>query len=316
MTTRRSSVRLERIAEGDAGRRLDNFLLARLKDAPKSLVYKLVRSGQVRVNGGRVKPDYRLVASDEVRIPPVEQHDPADGPVVPPATRVAELAQCILHEDARLLILDKPAGLACHGGSGLRYGAIELARALRPEATRLDLAHRLDRDTSGCLVLCKDTGTLRAFHEVLRANAVGKRYLALLQGRLPATLERIDIALGTVRGSDGEKRSTADRDGKLAETVIESAKPCGPATLATLRLVTGRMHQIRAHALAIGHPVAGDPRYGAADFNDRMKALGLRRLFLHAARLSFALDGEAFDVSAPLPAELAAVLERLQGSAP
>lgn len=314
MTTKRSSVRLERVLEGDAGRRLDNFLLARLKDAPKSLVYKLVRSGQVRVNGGRVKPDYRLLAADEVRIPPVEDHSDG-GPLSVPAARVEQLERCVLYEDAHYIVLDKPAGLACHGGSGLRYGAIELARAMRPQVARLDLAHRLDRDTSGCLVLCKDMGHLRAFHDALRDNRVSKRYVALLRGQLPADLARIELALGTVRGADGERRSAADERGKLAETVIESCQPAGPHTLAQLRLVTGRMHQIRAHALEIGHPVAGDPRYGQADFNASVHALGLRRLFLHACRVEFTAAGQRIAVEAPLPDELATVVSRLQSAA-
>ncbi len=315
MTTRRSAVRLERVADGDAGRRLDNFLLSRLKDAPKSLVYKLVRSGQVRVNGGRVKPDYRLIAADEIRIPPVEEHASGDGPASVPAARVEQLQSCVRFEDEHFIVLDKPAGLACHGGSGIRYGVIELARAMRPQVERLDLAHRLDRDTSGCLVLCKEMGHLRAFHDALRENRVSKHYQALLRGNLPDTLKRIELALGTVRGADGERRAAADADGKLAETVIEARWPAGAHTLAELRLVTGRMHQIRAHALAVGHPVAGDPRYGQADFNSELQALGLRRLFLHACRVEFTVGGRRIAVEAPLPTELAGVLERLRTTA-
>ncbi|MEX2482136.1 MAG: RluA family pseudouridine synthase [Gammaproteobacteria bacterium] len=299
------------IAAPDAGRRLDNYLLATLKGAPRSLIYKLVRSGQVRVNGGRVKPAHRLEAGDEVRIPPLET-GLEDGTVAIPGGRIRELEAAILYEDDRLIVLDKPAGLACHGGSGLPYGVIEIMRAARPHDLRLDLAHRLDRDTSGCLILCKELVTLRMVNAAIRERAAIKNYTALLYGQLPSALRRIDAALGITRDRDGERRSAVDDAGKTASTLIEEAASCGPHTLVSLRLVTGRMHQIRAHARHIGHPVAGDRHYGDKDFNRVLAGLGLKRLFLHAARVAITTPDWHIDVSAPLPPALSAVAERLR----
>lgn len=314
MDQSRSAARVETVAPEHAGRRIDNFLMARLGDTPRSLVYKLLRSGQVRVNGGRVKPDYRLVAEDRVRIPPLAAPPPPGTPATIPPARVDDLDARVLHEDEDYLVLDKPAGMACHGGSGVRYGAIEIARRMRPGVARLDLAHRLDRDTSGCLLLTKHLAALRAFHDELRAGRVDKRYQALLRGRLPVDVERIRIALGTVRDAHGERASRAQADGKPAETRIVERRAVGADTLVEFSLVTGRMHQIRAHAQAIGHPLAGDPRYGDPAWNGMLAAAGLKRLFLHAARLAFTVHGRTLDVRAPLPPALAEWLARGEGS--
>lgn len=311
MDSKRSAVRVETIDLSEVGRRIDNYLLSRLKDAPRSLVYKLLRSGQVRVNGGRVKPDYRLATADEVRIPPLTVVAAPGEPATIPSRRLAALADAILYEDDAFLIIDKPAGLASHGGSGLRYGAIEAARRLRPQLPRLDLAHRLDRDTSGCLVLCKGLAALTEFHAALRAGAVDKRYRALLCGHLPPDLTRIEAALRVGRDAAGERFSTTAADGRIAQTDILSARTVGAHTLAEFKLVTGRMHQIRAHALHIGHPLAGDPRYGEAACNARLTKLGLGRLFLHAESIVFSACGRTVEVTAALPGDLAAVLERV-----
>jgi 23S rRNA pseudouridine955/2504/2580 synthase len=309
MGTKRTAVRCEVITLEHVGRRIDNYLASRLKHMPKSLIYKLLRSGQVRVNGGRVKPDYRLVAADEVRIPPLD--DSVEGIVVIPPARLVQLAQAILLETEDFLVVNKPAGLACHAGSGLRYGVIEIARALRPQVPRLDLAHRLDRDTSGCLVLSKHVVALRSFHAELRERRLQKRYLALLRGTLPPELVHITAALEVEREDEGERRATVADEGKASETVIEHCRRCGPHSLVQLRLVTGRMHQIRAHARHIGHPVAGDRHYGDDAFNQELAALGLSRLFLHAAHIEFTACKQVFDISAELPAELQHLLDAL-----
>jgi 23S rRNA pseudouridine955/2504/2580 synthase len=306
--SKRTAVRAEAIAAEHAGRRIDNYLIGRLGHAPKSLVYKLLRSGQVRVNGSRVKPDYRLAAADVVRIPPLVEE--AAGEVTIPAARIAGFEALVLHECADFLVIDKPAGLACHAGSGLRYGVIEIARAARPRAPRLDLAHRIDRDTSGCLVLSRNVAALREFHAQQRAQRIDKRYQALLRGRVPPGLERIDAALTPTR-AHGEKRSAVARGGREAATLVERRSAQGAHTLVELRLVTGRLHQIRAHALHIGHPVAGDRLYGDPAFNAELAAVGLTRLFLHASSIAFQAGGRMLEVSAPLPAALADVLARL-----
>lgn len=310
----RTAVRTEEVTARDDGRRLDNFLATRLKEAPRSLIYKLVRSGQVRVNGGRAKPEQRLACGDRIRIPPLTLL-PEHGPASIPAARIAALETCILHEDAHVLVLDKPAGLACHGGSGVRYGVIEIMRAARPALGRLDLAHRLDRDTSGCLVMCKDLPSLRLVNTALRERETRKEYVALLRGHLPAELRRIDATLGIARDAHGERRAAVASDGKAASTVIETATPIGSHTLVRLRLLTGRMHQIRAHARHIGHPIAGDPLYGDAGFDAELATLGLDRLFLHAARIVVPIPGGHLDIGAPLPAELTRVLDALAAPA-
>ncbi len=300
---------MEKVAREHSGRRIDNYLVKRLKGTPKSLIYKLLRSGQVRVNGGRVKPHYRLACDDEIRIPPMEasvfSHARA------PRTRLDEVERAVLFEDEHFLIVNKPAGLACHAGTGLRYGLVEIVRQMRPNAPRIDLAHRIDRDTSGCLVLSKHLEALREFHDLIRAQACVKRYRALLKNRVPTGLSTIEVPLATLRPDAGERRAFASAEGKIAQTLIEGHVPTGAHSLTDLRLVTGRMHQIRAHAQYIGHPVAGDKRYGDAEFNDEMYALGLNRLFLHASNIEFAAFGRNFDVAAALPESLQAVLDAL-----
>ena len=308
-TPRRTAVRTVTVAREHAGRRLDNFLQGEIKGAPRGLVYKLLRSGQVRVNGSRAKPDYRLAAGDAVRIPPVED---TQGPVRIPPARVVAFEDMVCYEDARFLVVDKPAGLACHGGSGIRYGLIEVARAARPQAARLDLAHRLDRDTSGCLVLCKDVETLRAVNTAIRERSAVKRYTALLCGRLAPDTRVIEAELEIARDAQGERRSSVGGAGKPARTLLEGIEPVGQHSLVELRLETGRMHQIRAHAQHLGHPVAGDRLYGAAHCNRQLAAYGLERLFLHASHVALSTPFGAIDVHAPLPAELTAVLTRLR----
>ncbi len=308
----RTAVRAETVAAEHAGRRIDNYLLLLLKPAPKSLVYKLLRSGQVRVNGGRCKPDYRLLSGDVLRIPPVIATLPGETHI--PDSRLAQLERAVLYEDDHFLIIDKPAGLACHGGTGVGYGVIEIARRLRPMVTRLDLAHRLDRDTSGCLILTKQVDVLRGLHEEIRERQMEKRYLALMRGHLPAGIKSISAALESSREQGTEKRARVKADGKASQTIVERVAFVGPHSLVQLRLVTGRMHQIRAHAQHIGHSVAGDRHYGDEAFEREMAGRGLKRLFLHATSVGFESGGRHIAVEAPLPPELTRILDGLRST--
>lgn len=301
------------IDESRAGQRLDNYLLTTLKGVPRSHVYRLVRSGQVRVNSGRVGPSYRIKAGDRVRIPPVARAEERARHARPDA--FAWLEARIVYEDRRILVLDKPAGLAVHGGSGVELGCIEMLRALRPREPGLELAHRLDRDTSGALLIAKRRSALRELHGLLRANQIEKHYLALVIGAWPRKRKRIVAPLRASKRAGGEARVRVADDGKEAATGFESLARFGrAATLVTVKLETGRTHQIRVHAAHAGHPIAGDTRYGDARANETLAALGLKRMFLHAASLGFVWPqtGEPFGLCIPLPAELRAVLASLE----
>lgn len=296
-----------------AGQRIDNFLLARLKGVPRSLVYRLLRRGEVRVNKGRVRPTQRLAEGDLIRLPPLRR--PAlDGPVSPSAQLRERLDAALLYEDERVLVLNKPAGLAVHGGSGISQGVIETLRAMRP-GVDLELVHRLDRDTSGCLLVSKRRSALRQLHAQLRDGSVDKRYLALLCGRLPEPEVELSMALRTDRVRGGERVVRIDPSaGKPSRTWFRTRQTFGALTLVEAELDTGRTHQIRVHAAHLGAAVAGDSKYGDPVDNERLRRLGLKRLFLHAARLRFRAreDGPMVEVSAPLPAALQAVLKRLE----
>ena len=300
------------VSADQAGQRVDNFLLARFRGLPRSRVYRLLRRGEVRVNGGRIGPEHRLQAGDRVRLPPVDLPPPRP-PQQAPTRQLDELGACILYEDERLLVLDKPAGLACHGGSGIRYGAIEALRQLRPNQPFLELVHRLDRDTSGCLLIAKRRSTLRALHEQLRTGAVEKRYLALLTGQFAGRRQRVDAPLARYERG-GERLVRVDAAGKPAATVFHARERYPQATLVEAELLSGRTHQIRVHAAHLGCPLAGDAKYGDPQAEARLGDIGLRRLFLHAAELEIApLDGVgARHFSAPLPSALESVLIRLR----
>lgn len=304
----RAPARVVEVDAGHAGRRLDNFLGTQLEGAPRPYLYRIVRSGEVRVNGRRATPAQRLAAGDKVRIPPFAAA-PAAAPRIGRQV-LARLEARILYEDERLLVIDKPAGIAVHGGSGLEYGIIDAVRALRPDGGRIDLVHRLDRDTSGCLLLARDTQTLRRLNAGLRDGAMHKAYVALLAGELPRRPLDCTAPLALVPDRHGEKHAVVSPEGMAARTGFSVRSRHPGATLSAVTLDTGRTHQIRAHAAHLGHPVAGDERYGDATFNRRLRTLGLRRLFLHAEQLSFTLD-RPMSFSAPLPEELAAVLEQL-----
>lgn len=303
------------ISPEQAGQRIDNFLLRVLKGVPKSRVYRLLRKGEVRVNKGRIRPEYRLREGDTVRIPPVRVGDYAT--VRPSGTAVERLAGAVIYEDERLLVLDKPTGMAVHGGSGLDYGVIEALRALRPQAPYLELVHRLDRDTSGCLMVAKKRSELRTLHELLRSGAVRKRYLLLAKGDWRQGPWKVDAPLKKNQLSGGERIVRVDPGGKPAVTRFRHLETfaCG-ASLMEADLETGRTHQIRVHAAHGGHPLAADDRYGDPGFNRRMREFGLRRLFLHAHYLAFQDTdrGRAIEVSAPLSADLRAVVKKLEAS--
>ena len=308
----RTGVQHVEVTAEEAGQRLDNFVSKRLGDVPRSRVYRVIRKGEVRVNGRRAGPETRLKAQDHIRLPPVRVLAPRD-PGRPAPELLARIQAAVIYEDRRLLVLDKPAGIAVHGGSGVSSGVIEALRALRPDES-LELVHRLDRDTSGCLLVARDTATLRALHALLREDGFEKRYLALLRGRWELGEKRIDVPLRTDTRVGGERTVRAAADGKPSTSHFRPVQFFGrTATLVEVTLDTGRTHQIRVHAAHAGHPVAGDDKYGDEAFNDSLRALGLTRMFLHASSLGFAWpqSGEPFSVNAPLPPELAAVLDRL-----
>jgi len=294
-----------------AGQRIDNFLLRRLKGVPKSRIYRILRKGEVRVNRGRIGPDYRLQSGDRVRIPPIRVGEAKPAPRTD-GDRLAWLEQRVLFEDKGLLILDKPSGMAVHGGSGVSFGVIEALRALRPSAPFLELVHRLDRDTSGCLMVAKKRSILRALHELMRGDGIEKRYLALLAGAWKGGERRVSAPLRKNVVSSGERIVRVDPEGKPARSLFRPLRRFADATLVEVVLDTGRTHQIRVHAAHIGHPVAGDEKYGDETCNRRLRELGLKRLFLHAHALAFQLpERERLEASTPLDAELQAVLERL-----
>lgn len=308
-------VRTVRISEDRDGQRLDNFLLGYLKGAPRSVIYKIVRSGQVRVNGGRVRADRRLEGGDEVRIPPVRIEDPAEKGSPSPGLLEA-MAASVVFEDGRLLAINKPSGIASHGGSGISFGVIETLRALRPNQ-ELELVHRLDRDTSGLMVVAKKRSALTELQALMREDAgagLRKRYLALLLGRMPDGTMTVDAPLHVGLRQGGERHVQVDPAGKPSLSHFRVLERRGGQSYCEVRIETGRTHQIRVHARHIGHAVAGDEKYGDAEANRRLRdKVGLRRLFLHAASLDFALDGGRvpYVLNAPLAPELVEVLDRL-----
>jgi 23S rRNA pseudouridine955/2504/2580 synthase len=307
----RPGVRHIEIDAEQAGRRLDQFLLKLFGTLPKSRVYRLVRKGEVRVNGHRADPAQRLAVHDKVRIPPVRL-EPEGGPQRVPKALLERLRRAIIVEEDRLLVIDKPSGIAVHGGSGVSFGVIEVLRALRPEDS-LELVHRLDRDTSGCLLVARKASALRVLHALLREGQFEKRYLALVKGHWQHGRTRIDVPLRTDLRVGGERTVKAHPSGKASVSEFRPLQFFGKrATLMEVSLHTGRTHQIRVHAAHSGHPLAGDDKYGDPDFNRELAALGLKRMFLHAHSVGFEWpQGGAFSASAPLPADLAAIVDLL-----
>lgn len=310
----RAAVRLIEVDEDGAGQRLDNFLLRTLKGVPKSYIYRIVRKGEVRINKSRARPDYRLQAGDVVRVPPVRTATRTGTP--PNPTLATALKGRILYEDDDLLVVDKPSGMAVHGGSGIVLGVIEALRALRPEARFLELVHRLDRDTSGCLIVAKKRSVLRTLHALLRTPGAGieKHYLALLKGPWRGGARKVNAPLQKHVLRSGERMVEVTETGKPSVSVFTPKAMYAGAVLVDIRLVTGRTHQARVHAASLGTPIAGDEKYGDREFNRSLRKLGLKRLFLHAASVSFPhpRDGRKLTVEAPLPPELVELSEHLQ----
>ncbi|EMF0916339.1 MULTISPECIES: 23S rRNA pseudouridine(955/2504/2580) synthase RluC [Providencia] len=302
------------ISDDEAGQRIDNFLLAKLKGVPKSMIYRIIRKGEVRVNKGRIKPEYKLIAGDQVRVPPVRVAEREEAPVSAKLDKVSALADCILYEDDAILVINKPSGTAVHGGSGLSFGVIEGLRALRPEARFLELVHRLDRDTSGILLVAKKRSALRALHEQLRLKQMQKDYLALVRGHWQSHTKVIQAPLLKNILQSGERVVRVSPEGKPSETRFKVEERFDNATLVKASPVTGRTHQIRVHTLHAGHPIAFDNRYGDKQFDSQLADTGLKRLFLHASALKFIhpKTGEEMRLQAPLDKELNQCLKVLR----
>ena len=294
------AVRWIDVTADEAGQRIDNYLLARLKGVPKSRIYKILRSGEVRINSKRVEASQRVEAGDRIRVPPVRVAE-RDETVPAPHFKLP-----VLYEDESVLAIDKPAGLAVHGGSGVAHGVIESLRSMRPQARFLELVHRLDRDTSGVLLVAKRRSALIALHEMLRTRGMDKRYLVGVAGRFRNELQRVRHALATRRTREGEKRVSVSDEGQEAETVLRLVERGTRFSLLEAELLTGRTHQIRVHLAHLGHPVLGDDKDGDFELNRELRKLGLKRMFLHAAKLAFPHPetGETLALESALPADL------------
>lgn len=298
------------LTEDQAGQRVDNYLITLLKGVPKSRIYRILRKGEVRVNRKRVKPESRLQAGDEIRIPPIRVEQKAK---VPPAFHLQErIDKSVVYEDEALLVIDKPSGMAVHGGSGVSHGVIEGLRALRPEARFLELVHRLDRDTSGLLMIAKKRSLLRFLHDAMRQGKVQKRYRALLVGRWKGSVKRVTAPLLRFSLPSGERMVKVDEEGKRSASTFTPLQRYKQGTLVEVDLETGRTHQIRVHGQYLGHSVAGDPKYGNDALDAPIRNCGLNRMFLHAYQLVLPLpDGRELDLTAPLSDELIQVLDCL-----
>ena len=306
-------VRFFTIDSEDEGQRIDNYLLKTLKGVPKSMIYRLLRKGEIRVNKKRTKPEYKIQAEDIVRVAPIRISE-KEQTVSTQLNVVANLEKQILFEDERLIVINKPSGMAVHGGSGLSFGVIEALRALRPNAKMLELVHRLDRDTSGCLVVAKKRSALRNLHEQLRHKKVQKFYQALVKGHWSSKLTKVTEGLRKNELKSGERIVVVDNiQGKESETRYKVLKRFKGATLVRAFPVTGRTHQIRVHCQTKGHPIAGDVKYSHPDFEQSMKEQGLKRLFLHAASIEFnhPLTEKRIKVEAPLESSLQSLLDKL-----
>lgn len=307
-----SGVQLIEVAPELAGQRIDNFLRTQLKGVPKTLIYRILRKGEVRVNKGRIKPEYKLQAGDVVRVPPLRLAE-RDEPEPLAQGLLERLEAAIVYEDKALIVLNKPAGIAVHGGSGLNYGVIEAFRQLRPDAKDLELVHRLDRDTSGLLMIAKKRSMLRHLHEALRGDGVDKRYMALVRGHWATAKKQVNAPLQKSNLRSGERMVEVDGEGKEALTLFRVLRRFGDfATLVEAKPVTGRTHQIRVHAKHAGHSIAGDSKYGDDEFTREIRELGGKRLFLHAYELHVPLpDGGVLKLEAPVDEMWAGTLERL-----
>ena len=295
-----------------AGQRIDNFLQSRLKGVPRSRIYRILRKGEVRVNKGRVKAEYKLQAGDVVRVPPIRAAEQAPAPVAGDQLRHL-VEESILYDDKGLLVINKPAGLAVHGGSGVRLGLIETLRQMYPESPFIELVHRLDRDTSGAIMVARKRKVLQHIQAELRAGRIGKSYLALTAGKWPRGHRVVEAPLKKNTLKSGERMVSVNPEGKPSETRFQVLERFKGATLVAAEPVTGRTHQIRVHAQFVGCPLAGDAKYTDDEVNREFREFGLRRLFLHSQMVRCTLpDGEKVEVKAPLSAELESVLQSLR----
>jgi 23S rRNA pseudouridine955/2504/2580 synthase len=301
VTSAAAAVRYIEVSDDEAGQRIDNYLLARLKGVPKSHVYRILRSGEVRINSRRAEASQKVAAGDRIRIPPVRMAERGEEVPAP------HFKLPILYEDDALVAIDKPSGIAVHGGSGVAHGVIESLRSMRPQARFLELVHRLDRETSGVLLVAKKRASLVALHEMMRARAMDKRYLVGVAGRFRNELQRVSLALAKRVDKAGDKRVSVSESGQEAQTVFRRIARGAEFSLLEAELLTGRTHQIRVHLAHLGHPVLGDDKYGDFELNKRLRKEGLKRMFLHAASLRFAhpLTGAEMKLEAPLPRDLA-----------
>jgi 23S rRNA pseudouridine955/2504/2580 synthase len=310
----KTAVSLVEITAAQLDQRLDNFLLKQLGDMPRSRIYRIIRKGEVRVNKKRSKPDYKLQIGDQVRIPPVRQPEPRDKSK-PPQYLLTRLEQAIVFENEHILIINKPAGLAVHAGSGVDYGVIDAMRLLRP-ADDIELVHRLDRDTSGCLLLARHRQALLEMQVILQNRSISKKYNAMVKGSWPLELTEITHALKKIHLSNGERRMRVDSAGKQALSRISVLHSGKLFSLIQVELVTGRTHQIRVHCQAEGHEIAGDDKYGDTGFNRAMRKRGIRRLMLHASSLELPQGKYTPEVviNAPLPTEFEQLFDRVGGN--
>ncbi|NMG31466.1 RluA family pseudouridine synthase [Aromatoleum evansii] len=306
-----ATVRRERVDDSVAGQRIDNYLMRVCKGVPKSHVYRILRSGEVRVNGGRVGPTYRLALGDEVRIPPVRIAESSTPAAVPAGKPLP-----VVFEDDAIIVIDKPSGKAVHGGSGVSFGVIEQLRSQRPQARMLELAHRIDRETSGLLIIAKKRSALTALHDMMREGRVEKRYLTLVPGRWGNALQHVKEPLFKYLTPEGERRVRVSGDGKPAHSIVRLVKRWQRFSLLEVELKTGRTHQIRVHLAHLGFPLCGDDKYGDFPLNKALEHEGLKRMFLHAAHLAFAhpLSGEPIVLHAPLPEELQGFIDHLDAT--
>jgi 23S rRNA pseudouridine955/2504/2580 synthase len=295
------------VGEEAAAQRIDNFLLRHLKGVPKSHVYRVLRSGEVRVNSGRVKPEYRLQPGDRVRVPPIRTSKRTS------TARPTEFP--LVYEDAALLVVDKPAGVAVHGGSGVSFGVIESLRAARPQAKILELAHRLDRDTSGLLIVAKKRSALVELHRMLREGEIEKIYLTVVKGRWEGKTREIRESLHKYVNAKGERRVSVREDGMTAVTKVRMLKKIPEFSFLEVELLTGRTHQIRVHLAHANHPILGDDKYGDFELNHRLEKAGVHRLFLHASRLAFThpVNREKLELKSPLPQDMKTFVEKTFG---
>lgn len=307
-----SGVQFITVPDELAGQRIDNFLQARLKGVPRSRIYRILRKGEVRVNKGRVKAEYRLRGGDQVRVPPIRVSEAPELPVAGEQLRRV-LEDAILFDDGGLMVVNKPAGLAVHGGSGVRLGLIEALRQMYPQSPFMELVHRLDRDTSGAILVARKRSVLLHVQSELRAGRMGKSYLALASGKWPRAQKLVEAPLRKNTLKSGERMVVVDGEGKPSRTRFQVMERFPAATLVAAEPITGRTHQIRVHAQFVGCPLAGDAKYTPDEVNAGFREIGLKRLFLHSAEVRCTLpDGRAVAVKAPLPGELESVLQRLR----